>query len=499
MKLPNSFYNPITLAGSFLAGVSIFVIVFFMMAMSFFGVGGSYLGLFIFMVLPAFLVLGLILIPIGMVRRSRQLKKMGKVAAKKGVRLDLNNPAHRNGIAIFIFGTFLFLMLTGIGSYKAYHYSESVEFCGLLCHNVMEPEYVAYQGSAHARVTCVECHVGEGADWFVKSKLSGLYQVYAVLFKVYPKPIPTPIQSLRPARETCERCHWPEKFYSYRVENEKHYLADSANSEWNIQLKMKIGSENSAQGLLEGIHWHINQNVKIEYIASSEDREYIPWVRYINTATGDTVIFQDIYETLDAAAIDTLQVREMDCIDCHNRPSHQYLPPQEFTDLLISSGQISSSLPEIKTLAMDVLNRNYTDRDTAIQLISESVNEFYTTNYPDIMKEKPELVKQSLDGILLGFSKNIFPGMKASWDVYPNHIGHLEYNGCFRCHNGDHVSADNQVISRDCNLCHTILAQGFVNDYQATNINSSLEFKHPVDIGESWKEYTCTECHRYLY
>lgn len=498
MKLPTSYYNPISLIGSILAGVSLLIIMFFLVAMLFFGVGGSYLGLFIYIVLPVFLIIGLILIPIGMVRRSRRLKR-SEEDLSKGIRLDLNNQRHWNAIAIFLSVTFLFLLLTGIGSYEAFHYTESNEFCGTLCHNVMEPEYTAYQGSPHARVTCVECHVGEGAGWFVRSKLSGLYQVYAVLFNIYPHPIPTPIESLRPARETCERCHWPQKFYSYRLENEVHYLADSANTQWNIQLKMKIGSEHPTQGLLEGIHWHINQNVKIEYIASSEDREFLPWVRYINTATGDTVVYNDIYETLDQAAMDTLEMREMDCIDCHNRPSHHFLPPQEFTDLLIGSGDIPGELPEIKTLAMEVYNNSYDDRDTARRIILDRITEFYTDNYPEIVDSHPELIEKAKAGIMMGYSKNIFPEMKASWDVYPNHIGHVEYNGCFRCHNGNHESLDGQVIQRDCNLCHTIIGQGTLANYETSGINGSLEFKHPVDIGESWKEYACSECHRYLY
>src|SRR5512147_2459048 len=105
----------------------------------------------------------------------------------------------------------------------------------------MNPEFTAYRLSPHARVACVDCHVGTGATWYVRSKLSGLRQVYAVLTNSYDRPIPTPITDLRPARETCEECHWPEKFYARQLRNTKHYLTDSANTEWNISLQMKIG------------------------------------------------------------------------------------------------------------------------------------------------------------------------------------------------------------------------------------------------------------------
>lgn len=499
MKLPASYYNPISLIGSFIAGINVVIILFFLVAMLFFDVGGSYIGLYIYMILPIFLISGLIMIPVGMIRRTRRIKRFGEEGVRMGLKIDLNDKKQKNAMAIFVLGSFVFLLLTAIGSYEAFHITESNEFCGLLCHNVMEPEYEAYQESAHSRVKCVECHVGAGADWYVKSKLSGMYQVYSVLFNKFPKPIPTPLENLRPARETCEKCHWPEKFYSYRIHNEKHYLTDAANTEWNIQLKMKTGSEHITQGLVDGIHWHINKDVKIEYIASSSKREFLPWVRYINLATGDTVIYQDIYETFDPEVLDSLEIREMDCIDCHNRPSHDYLPPQKFTDLLIASGQIPSELPEVKSLAMELFNNTYADRDTARQVIEKRIKEFYSSNYPQIMEEKPTLVDKAIEGFMIGFSKNIFPEMKVSWDVYPNHIGHIEYNGCFRCHNGNHVSADNVVISRDCNLCHTILAQGTKEDYKVTSINESLEFKHPVDIDEAWKEFACSDCHRNLY
>ena len=249
MKLPSSFYNPVSLLGSILASISLLIIIFSLIATSIFDIGGSYVGLIIFIILPVFLVIGLILIPIGMIRRSRRLKRNEDSPFKKGIRLDLNDKRHWNAIALFVFVTFVFLFLTAIGSYEAFHYTESNEFCGTLCHTVMEPEWVAYQESTHSRVNCVECHVGTGASWYVRSKLSGLYQVYSVIFDKYPQPIPTPVHNLRPARETCEKCHWPNKFYSYRLRNEKHFLADSANTEWNIQLKMKIGSDFSTRGL----------------------------------------------------------------------------------------------------------------------------------------------------------------------------------------------------------------------------------------------------------
>lgn len=502
MKLPRTYYNPTSLAGTILAAVSALIIVFFMITMTFFegDATGAYVGIFSYIILPVFLIIGLILIPVGMARRSKRIKREGEDSVVSKIVLDLSNQSHWNAVGLFILVSILFLLLTGIGSYKAFHYTESNKFCGTLCHSVMEPEYTAYQESAHSRVTCVECHVGEGAKWYVRSKLSGLYQVYSVTFNKYPTPIETPIHNLRPARETCEECHWPEKFYSQNLVTEKNYLADSANTEWDIQLKMKIGSEHSALGLMEGIHWHINSDVKIEYIASSDKREYIPWVRFVNRATGDTTLYQDINEPLDQEAIDTLEMREMDCLDCHNRPSHQFQPPQKFTDDLIAAGVIPVELPEVKSLAMQVFNYNtFTDRDSGAVLISESVRDFYNTGYPEIADAHPELIDRAIEGFLTGYDKNYFPKMKANWDAYPNHIGHSEFNGCFRCHNGNHESEDGSVISRDCNLCHTIVGQGSPDNFETSSVDVPLDFRHPVDIDEAWKEMACSDCHRYLY
>ncbi len=299
MKLPNSYYNPISFFGSLVAGFCFVLIVFLFIISYFFLESGGYIGLIIFIILPVIMIIGLIMIPIGMVRKIRRERKSKKEETKWKV-IDLNNRSTRNAMIIFVVGTFIILFASSIGSYKAFHYTESNEFCGTLCHSVMSPEHTAYQESSHAHVKCVECHVGEGADWYVKSKLSGLYQVYSVLAKKYPTPIKTPIQNLRPARETCEKCHWPNKFYSSRLENLRSYLADTFNTECNVTLKIKTAASISALGHSEGIHWHINPDVKVEYISRTRNRDTIPWVRYTNTKTGEITVFQNEDEPIES-------------------------------------------------------------------------------------------------------------------------------------------------------------------------------------------------------
>jgi nitrate/TMAO reductase-like tetraheme cytochrome c subunit len=325
LKLPISAYNWTSITGVTLALIALFMILFLFIISVFLNQGSSYLGLIIYILLPGFLIMGLILIPLGMFFSARKRKRNHAEGVNKWPLIDLNDVRHRNGFFIFIIGTAVFLLISAIGSYEAFHYTESVEFCGKICHKIMTPEYTAYQHSPHARVACVDCHVGTGASWYVKSKLSGLYQVYAATIGSYPKPIPTPVRNLRPARETCEQCHWPQKFYSRQLRLERHYLADSSNTEWDINMVVRIGASLSALGLQEGIHWHINPNTRIEYIASDISRTKIPWVRYTNIKTGKVSIFKSTEEKTDK--LNTSDSRIMDCMDCHNRPSHNYLPP----------------------------------------------------------------------------------------------------------------------------------------------------------------------------
>lgn len=491
LKLPESSYNWISLIGATIALISLFMIIFLFFISTIFDRGGSYLGLVIYIILPAFLVAGLILIPFGMFWKKRRESKHGK-SEKRLPMIDLNDERHRNAFTIFIVGTILFLFLSAVGSYEAFHYTESVEFCGTVCHAVMEPEYVAYQHSPHARVSCVDCHVGEGVDWYVRSKLSGLRQVYAVLANTYPRPIPTPITDLRPARETCEQCHWPEKFYAQKFRLERHYLNDEENTEWDIYLTMRIGASHSAFGLQEGIHWHINPDIKIEYIPATEKREEIPWVRYTNLKTGEVTIYEDQDNPLDPEAMANMQIREMDCMDCHNRPSHNYKPPAYFVNHALTAGRMPKELPELKSISMEICSEEFDTREEANEYIRNTMTEFYEDNYPEYDKA---LVEQAIIGLQTEYNRNIFPEMKVKWDQYPNHIGHLEFNGCFRCHNDMHMSVEGKVISKDCNQCHYITAQGPQDNLQVASINESLEFIHPTDIDDAWKEFLCTDCH----
>jgi len=492
-KIPSSLQNWISFIGMTVVIICLIVMMTLFFLTTFIGYGGLYLGLVIYILLPAVMMAGFFLVFLGMIVKTRKLKKHKEMKTTAWPRIDLNLSGQRRTFFVASFAIVLFLILSALGSYEAFHFTESSQFCGQLCHKVMKPEYTAYQFSPHARVSCVECHVGPGAGWYVRSKLSGLHQVYATLTNTYPIPIPTPIENLRPARETCEQCHWPEHFYAHKIQFETYYLADEENSEWNIRLVMKVGPEHPAMGLKEGIHWHINPDVRIEYFASDEKREEMLWVRYTDIKKQEVKLYRD--DGRDLNQEEMAEVRTMDCIDCHNRPSHDYRAPSQFVNSALTSGSIASSLPEIKSLAMDLCGREYSTTDEGLETINKEIHEFYAEKYPEIQAQKRHQIKNAVKELQIQFLQNIFPEMKVRWSTHLNHIGHLNDNGCFRCHFGSLASENDAVIRRDCNLCHIITAQGKPGNLQLGNIREPLDFKHPVDIGEAWKESLCSECH----
>lgn len=485
--------NPIGIAGLILAGSSLFAVILLISIDFFRGFANPYLGILTYFVAPAFLIAGLALLVIGaLVERHRRLRQEpGSVT--RYPRLDLNLPRQRRFFLAVGFGAVGFLCLTAIGSYRSYEFTESVTFCGRTCHQVMQPEYTAYLNSPHARVACVQCHIGPGATWYVKSKLSGAYQVYATIADKYPRPIPTPIADLRPAQQTCEQCHWPRKFYGGAERVIHHYLTDRNNSPWTIEMLLKIGGGDPGFGPVGGIHWHMNLADKIEYIATDKERQVIPWVRTTDLK-GKVTVYQSKDDPLKSATIASTTPRVMDCIDCHNRPTHIFSSPVDAVDLEISTGAIDRRLPFIKAQAIQALTADYTTTAGARDSIAEALRDYYRPLETDSSRVDSSLVRKAVAEVQKIYTHNFFPTMKVDWRAYPDNIGHWDSPGCFRCHDGNHVSADGKVITHDCKACHLILAQG-PGSAPTSMSAQGLEFQHPVDIEGMWKEAKCMSCH----
>ncbi len=494
-KTPHLIKNWVSGIGLVIAGVSLFLIMFFILLSFVSRTLNPYIGIVTYIVLPGLLIPGLLLIPAGMFIEWRRWQRAGIVSYRKWPSVDLNNTGQRKAAFIFLLGSFLFALLSAVGMYQAYHYTESVEFCGLTCHRVMKPEYTAYQASPHARVRCVNCHIGPGAGWYAKSKLSGLYQVYAVLANVYPRPIPTPIENLRPAQETCETCHWPRAFFGSKQRLFSHFRYDKLNSSWPINMLVKIGGGSPKTSQTAGIHWHMNIASRIQYIPRDTRRQDIPWIRAMDTVTGRVTVYQDKEKPLTKKEISEAQPRTMDCMDCHNRPSHEYKSPDYEIELALLTGLIDPGLPEIKKAAVQAMVKEYQSSQEALKGIAGALTDFYRLNYPGVSSQKEKQIKEAILAVQASYERNIFPEMKAKWSDYPNDIGHFTFRGCMRCHDGKHISSSGTVIMNDCRTCHIIISQGQKMAGEKIIAETGVEFRHPVAIGDAWKQGNCYDCH----
>jgi hypothetical protein len=450
--------NPISLVGTALAVGMLTLIIglFIVQALGF--EGGPYLGILTFLVLPMFFALGLALIPVGIMRqrkRAAQLAKDGEAPPLFPV-IDLNQETTRKSVVIFLVLTLVNILVLAGATYKGVEIMDSNAFCGLACHSVMQPEWTAHQRSPHSRVRCVDCHIGPGADWFVKSKLDGAWQMVAVTLNIYPRPIETPLHDLRPARDTCEQCHWPYVFVGDKLKIETTYEEDEANTELRNAILLKVGGLHGRES--SGIHWHVDPNIQIRY-RSDASRMNIYDVEL--TAADGSVKTWLAGETPP----DAMEWRVMDCVDCHNRPTHIYRPPGQEIDKAMSGGKISTDLPFVKREGVRILEEaEYDSHDAARIGIAEQLHAFYRDNHPEVMAQNAAAVAEAAEVLGDIYSWNVFPHMRVNWDTYPDHSGHPPVRsredapGCFRCHNRQHQTAEGERISRSCDLCHTVLA-----------------------------------------
>jgi nitrate/TMAO reductase-like tetraheme cytochrome c subunit len=441
--------NGVTIFGAALTttGAVLFLLSF---VLEFFGYHGNpYIGMLVFLVLPGVFVAGLAIMPIGIYLERRQR------AAGKGPwrwpQIDFGEAAQRRAAVVFFTMTILNILIVAVAGYKGIEYMDSPKFCGQLCHEVMEPEWAGYQEGSHSRVTCVQCHIGSGAPWFVKSKLSGLRQVYAVTFNTHSRPIPSPVHDLRPARDTCEQCHWPEKFHGDKIRTIREYGDDEANSEAVTTLRMHIGGISPGVGVASGIHWHVSQQNRIEYITTDDKRQVIPYVE-MTDGTGNKIVYRT--EGVTDAQLAAGERRVLDCVDCHNRPAHTFaLSAERAVDNAIAAGAIDRTLPFVRREVVKVLRAQYPNKDAALKGIADGLTGYYASNHPGALAPS---VQQAVGTAQALYQRNVFPTMNVTWASYVNNVGHTAFPGCFRCHDDQHVTKDGKVITQDCSSCHTI-------------------------------------------
>jgi hypothetical protein len=442
-----------------------------------------YLGILTYLVAPAFLITGIILILGGAwLQRRYALKHAGDRPDRW--QIDLGDERQRRFIFGLAGGGVLFLVLSAFGSYQTYHYSESNEFCGEVCHKAMHPEFVTYKRGSHARVDCVECHIGSGAEWFIKAKINGVHQLISYALDNYERPIRTPLTNLRPAPEICERCHWPEKFHGNIEINFQHFLSDKENTPFTVRMLLHVNK--SAPGSPPGgIHWHVSDTERVEYYAADEQRNDIPWMRVVNLKDGTSRVFRtDEFEGEPPPD----KIRVMDCMDCHNRPAHVFHTANDAIERAMADGTLTTKLPNIKRHAVHAISETgITTTDEAPQKIADYLRSRYNDRAHAV--ELPGAIAE----VQRIFSNTIFPERQADWRVYPNHIGHKDWPGCFRCHDDRHKTAQGQTVrASDCTSCHTIIAQGKGSELEMLSAKG-FTFAHPD--GELDGVLTCSDCH----
>lgn len=489
-KVPSLLHNYISFAGMAIVVISLASIVLLFSLEMTSPTSQPYLGILTYIMLPTVMVFGLIIILLGVLWERRRRRKLTPEQIAAYPILDLNGPRRRRAFLTFLSLSFIFLLISAFGSYRAFEYTESVEFCGQLCHTVMKPEFVAHEAAPHSQIRCVECHVGSGPENYARAKFNGIRQLYAVTFNTYNKPIETPVHNMRPANETCQKCHWSEKYHGEKFKVFNHYGYDKDNSLTQTRLLIKVGGGNASNGQTGGIHWHMNLNNEVLFISSDPKRQNVQWVK-MTKGDGSSVEYFAKDANLSPDQIEAAPKRRMDCIDCHNRPTHIYLSPNQAVDRSIDADKLDTSLPFLKLKAVEVLSGNYATTEEALNAIATKFPDYYKVSYPDIYATKKMAIDAATTELQHLYQTYFFPEMKTDWQSSANNIGHLTAQGCFRCHDGQMSSKDGKIIRNECNICHTAADQTIKGK---TFTPQDGKFQHPVNLGDRGN-FKCAACH----
>jgi hypothetical protein len=444
--LPSAARNPISLIGVAIATAAA-VVFLALLALEMGGqIQNPYLGLLLFIAIPAVFVLGILLVPIGVWRQHRRIAQAK--AVDEWPVIDLRVPRVRSVVFAVALITMVNALLVTLAAYSGVHYMESAEFCGTTCHTTMGPEWKAYEVSPHSQVSCVACHVGPGAEALIESKVAGTVQLWKVMTDSMPKPIPGAVSTMRPARETCQTCHWNERDIGDTLRQIREYGDDEKSTETVTTLQLHVGGGRAELNAGSGIHWHMNIDNRIEFIATDRDRQTIPWVKFTDR-NGNVREY-----TVDGTTPEQLQqgeYRRMDCMDCHNRPAHTFEPtPERAIDNAIARRQMPVTLPFARREAVAAVKDEYPSSADAVAGIEARLRKVYQQQSAD-----PALAPM-IRAVQDVYGRNVFPEMNVKWGTYPNNIGHMFFQGCFRCHNDTLKTRDGKTINQDCESCHAM-------------------------------------------
>ena len=381
------------------------------------------------------------------------------------------------------------------GGIHTWEYTNSNQFCGTACHT-MPPQSTAFQESPHSNVTCEECHIGRASfmDQAIR-KTQGIKESYYEIFKLYEYPIRA--KALRPSLDTCEKCHRPETFADDSLRQIHRFGNDAGNTATSIYLIMKTGGVDARQGDARGIHWHISS--KVLYYSEDELAQVIPYVRVYND--DDTYVeYIDVESGFDPSTLDESQLKQMDCITCHNRVTHSFNAPYKSVDEAMAKGLIDPSIPLIHQKAVEVLSTEYASRDEAIKAIAD-IEEDYKRNLFDFYSQNGQIIKNAVAEIQSIYDRTVFHEQEIDWTTYPNHLGHIDAPGCFRCHDGKHLNQDEEAVRLECNVCHAIPVVASADDF-LTTIEISRGPEPESHLNPNWISLhnqaiapSCSNCH----
>lgn len=441
--------HPVALAGVVITTATAVLFLALAGSMALGLLGNPYAGLLVFVALPAVFLAGLVLVPIG-IRMERRRQRLRPGASPWPV-LDFGSPRTRRVAGAVAVLTAVNLVIVLVAGYGTVQWMESPSFCGQVCHTPMHPQYTAWQNAPHAKVTCVQCHIGEGGSAFVHYKLAGVRQLVHVVTGNYPRPIPGEAD-MRPAGETCGNCHWPGQPFGSRLRVSHQYADDESNTDTATALMLHVGGPDAPTAAGTAIHWHADPGVKIDYVATDDTRQTIPWVT-LTRSDGTTTEYSAEGGTPKPLA--TGYRKTMDCIDCHNLVAHRIATSaEEAVDASLTQGRIPRTLPFVRREGVRLLRASYPTEDAAFSSIDTALRQFYSSQ-PSVADSRA--VDQAVRGLQQTYQRNVFPTMQVTFGVYPDNLGHTTSAGCFRCHDGSHMARDGTAISSDCETCHRLL------------------------------------------
>jgi hypothetical protein len=466
--------HPLTVLGFGLTTLSGISLVVFLILQSAGVIDNPYVGIVGLALLPGLFVAGLVAMPVGILFRRRRLRRSGAMSEEVPAypRIDFGDAHVRRGVAIVLGLTVVNAILLATSTAAALSFMDTPKFCGTVCHTVMRPEYTAYGNSPHSRVRCVQCHIGPGASFAVHSKFDGLRQVWKVIRGNYARPIASPVHTLRPARDTCESCHWPAKHYGDKLKVLGRFAEDEHNTASFTALLLKTGGGAAGAGERHGgIHWwHIYADNRIRYFATDARRQEIAWVELTTPEGKRTEFVRDASHPPSASAIQQ-SARLMDCIDCHNRPTHLFPTPAKVVDAVLERQADLRALPYFKREAVKAVSAAYPTHDQGVAAVRLAISGYYAATYPELAAAKPALVSLGAAEAARAYDRTVFPEMQTSSQTHPNNLGHDDSPGCFRCHDGNMTSAKTgKTIPNDCETCHGMLVDGSPTEPDLTKL-----------------------------